>query len=176
MVSPNSPEVAVQLGEAADEARSTPGITQEDSSNILPHADEIDDGADTDHYMQPDADNTLEQIDPTPTDPRSSKYDLRHNPRPNCNDDYRYWIVSLRWCVSGTTTDTKCGFWESATDHMRSPYTFIYKLQMPFQEQRSITSNSNLVIFQIAEFQTPRYRTTHTVYPSMSPERFRRHP
>ena len=50
------------------------------------------------------------------------------------------------------------------------------KLQMPFLEQRSITSNSSLVFFQIAEVQTPRSRTTHPVYPSMSPERFRRHP
>ena len=48
------------------------------------------DGTDTDHYMQPDADNSVEQINPTPTNPRSSKYDLRHNPKPNCNDDYRY--------------------------------------------------------------------------------------
>ena len=33
--------------------------------------------------MQPDADTSVEQIDPTPTNPRNSKYDLRHNPRPN---------------------------------------------------------------------------------------------
>ena len=176
MVIPNPPEVTVRLEEAADEAKGTPGTTEEESSNILPHADEIDDGADTDRYMQPDADNSVEQIDPTPTNSRSSKYDLRHNPRPNCNDDYRYWIVSLPWFVSGATTDTKCGFWESATDHIRSPYTFTYKIQMPFLEQRSITSNSILVFFQIAEFQTPRSRTTHPVYPSMSPGRFRRHP
>ena len=50
------------------------------------------------------------------------------------------------------------------------------KLQTPFLEQHSITSNSILVNFQIAEFQTPRSRTTHPVYPSMSPERFRRPP
>ena len=65
-------------------------MIQADSSDIFPHADEIDDGADTDHHMQPDADNSVEQINPTPTNPRSSTYDLRHNPRPNCNDDYRY--------------------------------------------------------------------------------------
>ena len=90
LVSPNSPEVTVRSGDAADETRSTPGTIQADSSNILPHAAEIDDGTDTDHHMQPDVDNSVEQIDPTPTNPRSSKYDLRHNPRPNCNDDYRY--------------------------------------------------------------------------------------
>ena len=85
LVSPSSPEVAVQSGEAADETGNTPGTIQEDSSNNLPHAVEIDDGADTDHYMQPDADNSVEQIDPTPTNPRSSKYDLRHNLRRNYN-------------------------------------------------------------------------------------------
>ena len=90
MAPPNSPEVTVRLGEAADETRSTPGTIQDDTSDILPHTDEIDDGTDTAHYMQPDTDNSVEQIDPRPTNPRSSKYDLRHNPRPNYNDDYRY--------------------------------------------------------------------------------------
>ena len=90
LLSPNSPEVTVRSGEAADETRSTPGTIQADSSDILPHALEIDDGTDTDHHMQPNADNSVEQIDPTPTNPRSSKYDLRHNPGPNCKEDYRY--------------------------------------------------------------------------------------
>ena len=36
LVSPNSPEVTVRLGEAADETRSTPGTIQVDSSNIPP--------------------------------------------------------------------------------------------------------------------------------------------
>ena len=90
LVPPNSPKVTVQSGEAADDTRSTPGTIQEDSSNTLPYTDEIVDGTDTDHYMQLEADISVEEIDPTPTNPRSSKYDLRHNPRPNCNDDYRY--------------------------------------------------------------------------------------
>ena len=91
LVLPNSPEVTVRLGEAADETRSTPGTIQEEPSDILlRNADEIDDGADTDHYMQLDADNSIEQSDPMHTNPRSSKYDLRHNPRPSCNDNYRY--------------------------------------------------------------------------------------
>ena len=36
LVSPNSPEVTVRSGEAADETRSTPGMIQVDSSDILP--------------------------------------------------------------------------------------------------------------------------------------------
>ena len=90
MVIPNSPEVSVRPEEAADETRNTPGTRQEDPSEILPHTRDIDDGTDTDQYMQPDAGTSVEQIDPTPTNPRSSKYDLSHNPRPKCNDDYRY--------------------------------------------------------------------------------------
>ena len=90
MVIPNSPEVSVRPEKTADETRSTPGTIQEDSSEILPHTNDIDDGTDADHYMQPDADTSVEQIDPTPTNRRSSKYDLFHNPRPNCNDDYKY--------------------------------------------------------------------------------------
>ena len=90
LASPNSPEVTVRSGEATDKTRSTPETTQKGSSDIFPHTNDIDDGTDTDHYMQPDADNSVEQIDPTPTNPSSSKYDLRDNPRPNCNDDYRY--------------------------------------------------------------------------------------
>ena len=89
MIIANSPEVTVGSEQADDETRSTPATIQKDSSEILPHTNDIEDETDTDHYMQPDADTSVEQIDRTPTNPRSSKYDLRHNPRPNCNNDYR---------------------------------------------------------------------------------------
>ena len=90
LVTPNSPEITVRSEEATDEMRSTQGTIREDSREIIPQIDNSHDGTDTDHYMQPDADTSVDQIGPTPTNPRSSKYDLRHNPRPNCNDDYRY--------------------------------------------------------------------------------------
>ena len=85
-----SPDITVQSEEAADGMRSTPGTIREISSEIIPQTDRSYDGTDTDHYMQPDADTSIEQPDPTPTNPRSSKYDLRQNPNPNCNDGYRY--------------------------------------------------------------------------------------
>ena len=90
MVIPISPEVTVRSEQEVDETRSAPVTMQKDSSEILPHTHDIDDGTDTDHYMQPEADTSVEQIDPTPTNPRSSKYDLRQNPRPNCNNAYRF--------------------------------------------------------------------------------------
>ena len=90
MVKPNSPEITLRPEKAADETRSTLGTTRESSPEIIPQVDNSYDVTETDHYMQPDADTSVEQIDPTPTNPRSSKFDLRHNPGPICNDDYRY--------------------------------------------------------------------------------------
>ena len=90
LVTPNSPEITVRSEETADEMRTTPGTIRENSPEIVPQIDRSYDGTDTDHYMQPDADTSVEQPDPTPTNPRSSRFDLRHNPKPNCNDDYRY--------------------------------------------------------------------------------------
>ena len=70
--------------------RSTPRIIPEKSPEIIPKPDGPYDGRDVDRDMQPDADTNVDQLDPMPTNPRSSKYDLRYNPKPNCNDDYSY--------------------------------------------------------------------------------------
>ena len=79
LVTRTSPEIPVRSEEAADEMKSTPGTIRENSPKIFPQTDRSCDGTDTDHYMQPDADTSVEQPHPTPTNPRSSKYDLRHN-------------------------------------------------------------------------------------------------
>ena len=63
---------------------------RERSPEIIPQVDRTCDGTVTDHYMQPELETSVEQADLTPTNPRSSKYDLHHNPKPKCNDDYRY--------------------------------------------------------------------------------------
>ena len=70
--------------------RSTPGIIPGNSPGNTPQQDGSCDGRNVDHDTQPIADMSVEQPDFTPTNPRSSKYDLRYNPKPNCNDDYRY--------------------------------------------------------------------------------------
>ena len=70
--------------------RSTPATIPEKSPEIIPQPDRSYDGVDTDHDIQPDADVSVDQLHPTPTNPRSSKYDLRHYAEPNFNDDYRY--------------------------------------------------------------------------------------
>ena len=90
MATPSPPEITMRSEQAADEMRSTPGTKPQNSPEIVPQPDTMYDGRDVDHDTQPEADTSVEQLDCMPTNPRSSKYDLRHNPKPNCNDGYRY--------------------------------------------------------------------------------------
>ena len=87
---PSPPEITTRSEQTADEMRNTPGIIPANSPEIIPQPNGSYDGRDVDRDIQPDADTSVEHLDPMPTNPRSSKYDLRHNPKPNCNDDYRY--------------------------------------------------------------------------------------
>ena len=90
LATPSPPEITIRSEQAADETRSTPGIIRENSPENTPQPDGSYDKRNVDHDTQPDAHTSVEQLDPMPTNPRSSKYDLRHNPKQNCNDDYRY--------------------------------------------------------------------------------------
>ena len=60
----------------------------------FPQADGLTDGVNTDHFMESNADTSVEQPTSTPTHPCSTKHDPCHNPKPICNDDYRYWNLS----------------------------------------------------------------------------------
>ena len=90
LATPSSPEITMRSEQAADEMRSTPGTIPGNSPEIIPQPDRSYDGKDADYGMQPDADASVEQIDPALTNPRSSIYDLHYNPKPNCIDDYTY--------------------------------------------------------------------------------------
>ena len=90
LATPSSAEITIRSGRAADELRNTPETIPESPPQVIPQPHRSYDGRDMDHDTQPDADTSVDQLDPTPTNPRSSKYDLRHNPKPNCNADYRY--------------------------------------------------------------------------------------
>ena len=90
LATPSPPEITIRSQQTADEMRSTPGITPGNSPENTPQPDGSYDERNVDHDTQPDADTSVEQFDLMPTNPRSSKYDLRHNPKPNCIDDYRY--------------------------------------------------------------------------------------
>ena len=70
--------------------RNTPGTTHECSPEIFLQTEELSDVTNTYPDTEPDAEENLEQPEGSPTNPRSSKYNLRHNSKPNCNDDYRY--------------------------------------------------------------------------------------
>ena len=90
LAAPSPPKITLRSEQTADEMRNTPGITPEKTPEIMPQPDGSSDGRDVDRETQPNADMSVEQLEPMPTNPRSSKYDLHHNPKPNCNDDYRY--------------------------------------------------------------------------------------
>ena len=47
------------------------------------------DVTDTRPHMEPDVEESSEQPNISPTNPCSSNYNLHHDPKPNCNDDYR---------------------------------------------------------------------------------------
>ena len=84
---PHSPELAVQSNLPAEESSSIPGTIGENYPEIFQKADGFCDGTDTNQYLEPDTDLSVEQHNSTPINPRSTKYDLRHNQKPNFHDE-----------------------------------------------------------------------------------------
>ena len=91
--SPNLQEIPLQSDYSTEEMKKTPGNAHERFPEIFPYTDEVSDVADTCPHMEPDVESSSELQENSPTNPCSSKYNLRHNPKPNFNDDYRYWLV-----------------------------------------------------------------------------------
>ena len=87
---PNLQENTLQSHYSTEGMRNTPGNPHVCSPEICPCTDEVSDVTDTSPRMEPDVESSSEQPKKSPTNPCSSKYNLRHNPKPNCNDDYRY--------------------------------------------------------------------------------------
>ena len=87
--STNLQEKPLQSDYSTEEMRNTPGNPHVCSPEIFPNTDEVNDVTDTCPQMEPDVETSSEQLQNSPTNPRSSKYNLRHNPKPKCNDDYR---------------------------------------------------------------------------------------
>ena len=48
------------------------------------------DGMDTDHVFNYKRDTNWKHQNPNSTKPRSTKYDLRHHLKPNCNENHRH--------------------------------------------------------------------------------------
>ena len=88
--SSNLQEIPLQSDFSTEEMRNTPEIAHDCSPEVFPYTDEVSDVADTCPHTEPDVESSSEQQEKSPTNPRSSKYNLRHNPKLNCNDDYRY--------------------------------------------------------------------------------------
>ena len=87
---PNQREILLQSDFSTEEMRNTPGNPHVCSPEIFRNADEASHVAGTCPHMEPHADTSSEQPQNSPINPRKSKYNSRHNPKPNCKDDYRY--------------------------------------------------------------------------------------
>ena len=86
----NSHEIPVHSDFSTEEKRNTPATTHECYPESFLQTDEFSDVTVTYPDMEPKVEVSSEQLESSPTNPRSSKYNLRHNPKPHCNDDYRY--------------------------------------------------------------------------------------
>ena len=87
---PNLQEIPLQSDFSTEEMRNAPGNPHVSSPEIFPCTDEVNDVTHTCPHMEPDVETSSEQPGNSPINPRSSKYNLRHNPKSNCNDDCRY--------------------------------------------------------------------------------------
>ena len=101
---PNSPTIQVQADLSIEETRNTPGTAQECSGKHFPQTEELRDVTDTYPYMKLVMETCLEQWNKSPTNPRSSKCNIRHNLKPNCTDDYRYYFLSCTSLYHGSRT------------------------------------------------------------------------
>ena len=87
---PNIQEIPLQSEYSLEQMRNIPGNPHVCSPEIFPCTDEVSDVTDTCPHMEPDVDSSPEQPENSPTNPRSSKYNFHHSPKPNCTDDYRH--------------------------------------------------------------------------------------
>ena len=86
---PSSPEIPVQPDLSSEEMRNTLGTAHECSPEIFPQTEELCDVTNTYSEVEPDVETSSEQPNSSPTYPLSSIYNLRHNPKPTCKNDYR---------------------------------------------------------------------------------------
>ena len=87
---PNSQENPVQSDFSTEEMRNTPRTTHDCSPENFSQTDEVIDVTAPYPHMEPDVETSSEQPENILTNSRSSKYNLRHNSKPDCNDDYKY--------------------------------------------------------------------------------------
>ena len=105
------------------ETCSTPETTRQSFPGSFPSTGGLCDGTDTDHYKEPHTDMSVEQPNFNPTIPRSTKNDLRHHMKPNCNEKYRHWISeSVLVCsterlrtLSGNPRNVLCNWYGANT-------------------------------------------------------------
>ena len=86
----NSPENPVRSDLSTEETWNTPRSARECSREVFPQTEDLSDVTGTYTYREFDMETNSEQTKKSPTNHRSSKYNLRHNPKPKSNDVYSH--------------------------------------------------------------------------------------
>ena len=89
---PISPGMAVHFDPTNNEISTIRETIQKSSRIVFPQEDRSSDGTDTDHYMEFDANTSVEHLNLIPTNPLSTKFDQPHNPRAELQWWLKYWI------------------------------------------------------------------------------------
>ena len=72
----------------------TPGTAHDCSPESFPQTEDLRDVANTYFGMEHDLETSSERPNSSLANHFSSNYNTHHNPKPNCNDDYRFQFVS----------------------------------------------------------------------------------
>ena len=80
---PISPKFPAQSGLSTEEKQNKPGIVHECSPEFFPQTEQLCDVTDTYPYTEPDVETSSEQPNNSPTSTCSSKYNTRHETKPN---------------------------------------------------------------------------------------------
>ena len=86
---PNLQETPLHSEFSTEEMRNIRGNPHMCSPESFPDTGEVNDVTDMCPHMEPNVESSSEQPENLPTNPRSSNYNWRHKPKPNCKNDYR---------------------------------------------------------------------------------------
>ena len=117
---PNSPEIAVRSDLSNEKSCNTPRTSREHSPEILTQTEDLCDVTYAYPYMERDAEISSEKSNPSPINPRSSKYKLRQGPKlrsliATTITDNNYCAALV--CSTGRICKRSRTFWNTLWNH-----------------------------------------------------------
>ena len=126
LAAPSPHEITIRSEQAGDEMRNIPGITPENSPEIFPQPDGSSDGRDVDRHTQPDADMSVQRLDPMPTNPAAqntmSAINRSHILTTTTDTDSVLQLSPEHICIfSGSPGNMLCRKPTYASKHLKGP-------------------------------------------------------